>query len=222
MGEPIEEKLQRETVLAWLAAHPDALQGADALVARLQFSDGDGQQIIGLQAYRQHLLEQQKKQLESELARFEQLVADNEQLLQRLHQWVLRMLDALSLEALIQQALLGLKEDFAAESVALHVLCMPDGFQAPEGCWVHDISEPAVINLAQMQAPRLGRLPDSQKEALFGPLAAQVHSAVILPMNTQGVLAVGSSDPLHYQAGMGTEMLSFASQCLMRLLRVHG
>ncbi len=222
MSESIEDKLNRETVLAWLAAHPDALQGEDDLVRRLQFRGGDGQRIIGLQDYRQQQLQLDKQRLESELSRFEQLVADNEQLLHKLHQWVLRMLDALSLEALLQQALLGLKEDFSAETVALHVLCLPDDFSVPENCWAQEICEPAVINLAQMAAPRLGRLPDSQKAALFGPLAAQVQSAVILPMNTQGVLAVGSSDPLHYQAGMGTEMLSFASQCLMRLLRVHG
>ncbi len=222
MSDSETQELDRATVLAWLQAHPDALQGEDELVRSLRFTAGDGRHIIGLQDYRQQQLHQDKQRLERELARFEQLVVDNEQLLHRLHQWVLRMLDAGSLEDLLQQVLQGLKLDFSAEMVALHVPRVPEDFTAPEGCLAREICEPAVINLAQMEAPRLGRLPDSQKEALFGPLAAEVQSAVILPMNTQGVLAVGSTDPLHYQAGMGTEMLSFASQCLMRLLRAHG
>jgi len=45
---------------------------------------------------------------------------------------------------------------------------------------------------------------------------------VLLPMQAAGLLAIGSGNPLHYQSGMGTELLSFASQCLLRLLRIHG
>ncbi len=222
MNDTTDMPLSREAVLAWLAEHPDALQGEDELVGRLRFQQGDGRQVIGLEDYRQNLLQQENRRLEQELARFKQLVLDNEQLLHRLHQWVLRMLDAREPKALFEQVLHGLKEDFSAEFVALHVLNRPDGLEPPPGTWVNEICEPAVINLAQLEQPRLGRFPDSQKEALFGPLAGQVQSAVVLPMNTQGLLAVGSANPLHFQSGMGTEMLGFASQCLMRLLRAHG
>ena len=55
--------------------------------------------------------------------------------------------------------------------------------------------------------------------ALFGDQAPEVRSSAIMPLGEFGILAIGSSDPDHFQPGMGTLFLKMIAATVTAALR---
>jgi uncharacterized protein YigA (DUF484 family) len=62
-------------------------------------------------------------------------------------------------------------------------------------------------DLRHKHEPLCGRLRADKLDFLFGDLAGDVASAVVLPFGSAGLLGVGSGDPNRFHPGMGTVFL---------------
>jgi len=65
----------------------------------------------------------------------------------------------------------------------------------------------AFSELRKSQEPVCGRLKPELLQFLFGELAGEVSSAVLLPFGSAGFLGIGSADPNRFHPGMGTVFL---------------
>ena len=60
----------------------------------------------------------------------------------------------------------------------------------------------------------LHHLPRAELATLFGPRAGEVHSAVLMPVNGLGMLAIGSHDMDRFHPGMGTVFLKLIAEAI--------
>jgi uncharacterized protein YigA (DUF484 family) len=77
---------------------------------------------------------------------------------------------------------------------------------------------PAFSEFFKRADPLCGRLQDDKLEVLFGSRAATAQSAVLLPIGTTGMLAIGSLDPNRFHPGMGTVFLKLIGEAVSTAL----
>jgi len=66
-----------------------------------------------------------------------------------------------------------------------------------------------------------GRLNRDKRDFLFGARAQWVQSTALVPMGTDGMLAIGSSDPARFYPGMGTLFLDLLAQVVTSRLALE-
>jgi len=66
-----------------------------------------------------------------------------------------------------------------------------------------------------------GRLNRNKRDYLFGSRAQWVQSTALVPMGTDGMLAIGSSDPARFYPGMGTLFLDLLAQVVTSRLALE-
>ena len=71
---------------------------------------------------------------------------------------------------------------------------------------------PAFAEFMQRNEPLCGRLQPDKLDALFGARAADVRSAVLVPIDGLGMLAIGSHDANRFHPGMGTVFLKLIAE----------
>ena len=62
--------------------------------------------------------------------------------------------------------------------------------------------------------PLCGRLQQDKLDALFAARAGEVQSAVLLPIGSTGMLAIGSTDANRFHPGMGTVFLKLIGEAI--------
>lgn len=79
-----------------------------------------------------------------------------------------------------------------------------------------------VAGLMKNKLATLGNLKPSEQDFLFGHQSNKVKSAAVLPLirgkKPYALLAIGSEDPLYFQAGMGTVFIEFIAEVLSQML----
>ncbi len=73
---------------------------------------------------------------------------------------------------------------------------------------------PAFAEFLQRNEPLCGRLQPDKLAALFGARASEVQSAVLMPINGLGMLAIGSHDMDRFHPGMGTVFLKLIAEAI--------
>jgi len=73
---------------------------------------------------------------------------------------------------------------------------------------------PAFDEFLQRGEPLCGRLQPDKLEALFGDKAGEALSAVLMPIDGVGMLAIGSHDGNRFHPGMGTVFLKLISESI--------
>ena len=77
---------------------------------------------------------------------------------------------------------------------------------------------PAFAEFFKRAEPLCGRLQQEKLDVLFGAQAGDVHSTVLLPIATVGMLGVGSHDPNRFHPGMGTVFLKLIGEAISTAL----
>ncbi|VAX07464.1 hypothetical protein MNBD_GAMMA26-742 [hydrothermal vent metagenome] len=207
-----EPPVEEAAVAEYLAATPDFFERHEELLLQLKLPDtnGSGNSIS--------LIERQLAGLRKECAGYQQQLDElvkigrkNDQLIERLHQLTLALIDTTNLDEVLNALEDHLHEEFAADRVELW-LFTPADLEDPSGL---DTPEREAIsnfqNFFKQDKPLCGRLTKAQLDFLFGIEADDIRSAALIPMRNDaiaGMLAVGSSDEQRFQGDMGTEFLS--------------
>ena len=86
--------------------------------------------------------------------------------------------------------------------------------------WFNAVAaRPAVQRgIAVLADQKRTQLSDAERDVLFGARAATAQSAVLLPIGTVGMLAIGSLDPNRFHPGMGTVFLKLIGEAVSTAL----
>ena len=214
-----EQTLQPEQVAAYLRRHPGFLADYPELAAQLTMPREQGA-AASLAVYQLQSLRDKNADLEARLAELVAIAAENERLMKRVHELTVALLRANTPEVTARSVIAKLSADFHTEQVRL-VLFGPATL--PPADWLLQVPEgraglPEFTDFLAHHEPIAGRLSSERLQRLFGPRAADVRSAAVMPLGELGLLAIGSSDADHFQPGMGTLFLKMIAATITAAL----
>ena len=205
----LDDTLSATAVAAYLKRHPHFLADYPELAAQLTLPR-EGGPVASLALYQLQQLREKNAELEARLADLLAIAADNERLMQRVHELNVNMLRAATPAVAARGVIARLATDFHIEQVRLLLFGHAHGLPPAEWLLVEPGGRAALGEFAGFQAnhePLVGRLSAERLYRLFGDQAPEVHSAAVMPLGELGLLALGSADADHFQPGMGTLFL---------------
>lgn len=173
--------------------------------------------------YQLEILREKNRALSSRLKDLVTVAEENQALVGRVHQLALRLLRAGSFRESVLAVAASLREDFHTDLVRVCLTGMPR-LQLDEPWLLEvDAAAAALASFAEFRRraePLCGRLRADKLEFLFGELAPDVASAVLLPFGEAGFLGIGSADANRFHPGMGTVFLRQISELVETALVV--
>ena len=117
----------------------------------------------------------------------------------------------------LQRVVATLNEDLNTDLVRITLHRPVVGLENTDWLLVVAREDPALRPFAEFVAkgePLCGRLRPEKLAVLFGDRAADVRSAVLLPVPLRGMMAVGSLDANRFHPGMGTMFLKLIADAV--------
>ncbi|HKE48291.1 MAG TPA: DUF484 family protein [Rhodanobacteraceae bacterium] len=212
----VKEGLDAMEVASYLRRHPDFLAEFPDLAQQLVLPREHGQ-AASLASYQLDVLRDKNRELNRRLHELIEIAHENQLLMVRVHTLTLALMRANSLPDTLNAVVAALTEDFNTDLVRIvlfrtepelpiaeWLLIEPDGARAL----------PAFAEFLKRAEPLCGRLQQDKLDALFGARVGEVASAVLLPVEGVGMLAVGSNDANRFHPGMGTVFLKLIAEAV--------
>ena len=215
----VAEDITDSTVRDYLKDHPDFFERHPDMLDHLHISHSSGS-AVSLVEKQVSVLRERNMEMRKRLNSLTGNARDNDRLYTLTRKLVLALIEARTLDELGARFSDGLREDFGVEHASLILFGDPD--QSSKHCRVEsaDRARIEIGALIKGQNAVCGTLRPEELRYLF-PSAGNVGSAAVMPIDfggELGVIAVGSDDPNHYGASMGTLFLSHLGDVLARLL----
>jgi len=215
-----------EVVRSYLLEHPDFLSDHPEILESLQLSHDSGHatSLIERQVAQ---LRAANEELKHEMSRMLQIASENEQLMSRLHRLTLDLMSIGSRSEFFTRLGHSLLNDFNADILQI-CLFDPQAAQAA-GADVLAVAadDPALEPFrAHLDKGRVfcGRLAEGKLDFLFGSKARWVQSTALIPLGehgSDGMMAIGSSDPSRFYPGMGTLFLDLLADVISARIAVE-
>lgn len=225
---PSTEELQFEKdVVRYLRDNPDFFESHLDLLADMILPHKTGTAVS--------LIERQvsvlRDQKEEHKKKFQQLILNaqqNEKLNANINTLILELLDAESLDNVIDILEQRIRSDFEADAIAVKLLTSGNvALKAHQD--LTSWQQPALLvgeKVMTGREPVCGKFKPDQMQALFND--ADIQSAGIVPLAKEknskhcyGIIAIGSYDPHRFRPDMGTLFLSLLGKVLTRILVRH-
>ena len=225
----IESKDEERDIVRFLRDHPDFFEHHQDLLADMLLPHETGS-AISLVERQVSVLREQRDDYKKKLHQLIKTAQQNEKLNNHVNALILALLDASSLDEVLQIVQTRLVNDFDAEAVVIRLFDTghPTMSRIPE---LVDWSEPvmgAFEKVIEGRKPVCGALKPGQLDALFGDQSDNIVSAALIPLvasaksrKCYGMLAIGSPDRNRFRADMGTVFLSQLGKVLTRVLKPH-
>jgi uncharacterized protein len=208
-----------EAVSRYLEDHPDFFQRHTEILAKLSLRHDVENGATSLIERQVRALRDQNEALHRQLRDLVSVARENDVLSGRLHRFALAMADSASLDDIFDNTYEMLRQEFKIDTVAL--LCLGEGdpaFTRAEFVG-NDARLTALLKEHGVGKPACGsRFDESLMKYLYGDAAAEVRSAALIALGTNGplgILALGSHDPKRFHPGMGTVYLAKLGDILM-------
>jgi len=210
----LKDGLNAMEVASYLRRHPEFLKDFPDIALALQVPRDQGAST-SLASYQLEVLRDKNRDMDRRLHELIEIAAENEQLMVRVHSLTVGLMRERTLADSVRRVAAGLTEDFHTDLVRL-VLFRADA-DLPAADWLvaqrdGAKSMPAFAEFLQRNEPLCGRLQPEKLDALFGDKAAEVRSAVLVPIDGVGMLAIGSHDAARFHPGMGTVFLKLIAE----------
>jgi uncharacterized protein YigA (DUF484 family) len=212
----VKEGLDAMEVASYLRKHPDFLNEFPDLALALVLPREQGQ-AASLASYQLDVLRDKNRELNRRLHELIEIAHENQLLMVRVHTLTLALMRASSLPETLNAVVAALTEDFNTNLVRI-VLFRADG-DLPAAEWLIVEPEgaramPVFSEFLKRAEPLCGRLQQDKLDSLFGARVGEVASAVLLPVDGVGMLAVGSEDANRFHPGMGTVFLKLIAEAV--------
>lgn len=213
--EPQQELSWEEAVSRYLEAHPDYFLHHPEVLAKLQLRHETGGRVVSLLEYQVERLRQDNRALARQLDELVQIARDNDALTARLHRFAFAMIEARSLDEVIDGTYELLRQDFRVDFVGLRLRIAGTRRElaGEDDRRLNDL----VQRLADGKTLAGARLEESLMRYLFGEQASDIRSCALVPLRLRGplgVLALGSLDAQRFTAGLGTVYLGRLGELL--------
>jgi uncharacterized protein YigA (DUF484 family) len=196
-------------IAGYLRRHPGFLSDYPDLALALVMPREAGA-ATSLTNYQLEVLREKNRSLSTRLRDLVTVAEENQTLVGRVHQLSLRLLRAATFRDTVLAIAASLREDFHTDLVRVCLTGLPRLMLDEAWLIEVDSAEEALSMFADLRhkhEPLCGRLRADKLDFLFGDLAGDVASAVVLPFGSAGLLGVGSGDPNRFHPGMGTVFL---------------
>jgi uncharacterized protein YigA (DUF484 family) len=210
----LKDGLNAMEVASYLRRHPEFLKDFPDIALTLNVPREQGAST-SLASYQLEVLRDKNRDMSRRLHELIEIAAENEQLMVRVHTLTVGLMRERTLADSVRRVAAGLTEDFHTDLVRL-VLFRADA-ELPAADWLVARGEgaksmPAFTEFLQRNEPLCGRLQPEKLDALFGDKAVEVRSAVLVPIDGVGMLAIGSHDANRFHPGMGTVFLKLIAE----------
>ena len=212
----LKDGLTAMEVASYLRRHPEFLNEFPDLALALRLPRDQGA-AASLASYQLDVLRDKNRELSRRLRELVEIAHENEQLMIRVHSLTLSLMRATSLGDSLNRVVAGLTEDFHTDLVRIVLFGRSDTLASNEWLLLQADAKtglPAFAEFLQRNEPLCGRLQPDKLAALFGPRAGEVQSAVLMPVNGLGMLAIGSHDMDRFHPGMGTVFLKLIAEAI--------
>ena len=212
----LKQSLEAMDVAEYLRQHPRFLEHFPDVATELVMPRENGP-AASLAAYQLEALRARNRELNDRLVELVAIAGDNEQLMVRVHTLTVGLLRDDNLPDVLKSFVGALNEDFHSDLV--RVVLFRNGADLPQADWLICVPEgkvalSAFTDFLTRGEPACGRLAQTKLDRLFGNDADKVHSAALLKIGNEGMLAIGSSDPNRFHPGIGTLFLKLIAQAL--------
>jgi len=210
----LKDGLNAMEVASYLRRHPEFLKDFPDIALTLHVPREQGA-TTSLASYQLEVLRDKNRDMSRRLHELIEIAAENEQLMVRVHSLTVGLMRENTLADSVRRVAAGLTEDFHTDLVRL-VLFRADA-DLPAADWL--VAQgggikamPAFAEFMQRNEPLCGRLQPEKLDALFADKAVEVRSAVLVPIDGVGMLAIGSHDANRFHPGMGTVFLKLIAE----------
>lgn len=212
----LKQSLEAMDIAEYLRQHPRFLEHFPDVATELVMPRENGP-AASLAAYQLEALRARNRELNDRLTELVAIAGDNEQLMVRVHTLTVGLLRDDNLSDVLKSFVGALHEDFHSDLV--RVLLFRDGADLPRADWLICVPEgrqalPEFADFLARGEPTCGRLAQDKLDRLFGIDVGRVHSAALLKIGNEGMLAIGSEDPNRFHPGIGTLFLKLIAQAL--------
>lgn len=218
------EAVEADAVADYLKRHPDFFTRRDDLLTELQLTHPTGG-AVSLLERQVAILRDRNMEMRHRLSHLLDNARDNDRLFELTKKLVLQLLEAPSLDGLVDTCTNHLRQDFNIEFAALLLFGNPLAYRGTRAriATVAD-ARLNIDGLLNSNKAVCGTLRPEEIRFLFPEAHAQIGSAAVVPLTATyplGMLAIASSDPAYFRSSMGTLFLSYIAEVLERLLPRH-
>ena len=222
----IDSEFEHDMV-RYLRDHPAFFEAHQDVLAGMVLSHESGSAVSLIERQVQ-ILREQKDEYKQKLQSLIATAQNNEKLNNNVNTLILELLDADTLDGVLNVIEQRIRADFEADAIVVKLLASGNDVlkeHAELTAW----QQPALVigeKVMTARQPVCGSFNSEQMQALFDD--ADIQSAGIVPLakdqnskNCYGIIAIGSYDPQRFRADMGTLFLSLLGQVLTRILKRH-
>ena len=211
-----------EIVAKYLRKYPDFLIRHPEVLDAVQLPHESGAAVSLIEKQVEQLREQNHS-LSKQLKQLVKVASDNELLMKRLHQLTLELMIIKDLGSFFDRLCLAMMNEFNADILNISLFDIKVEVSDGSSVFMVQRDDPEVQQFQTQLEKGLttcGRLNDRKLKFLYGSRAQWVQSTVLVPLGTDGLLAIGSSDPARFYPGMGTlflDLLATVITCRLAL-----
>jgi uncharacterized protein YigA (DUF484 family) len=213
----VKEGLTAMEVASFLRRHPGFLGEFPDIALALVVPREQGS-TTSLASYQLEVLRDKNHELNQRLHDLIETATDNEQLVVRVHSLTVALMREKTLGDTVRRVVAGLTEDFHTELVRLALFRAKSEELAPADWLIvapRDAKQWVPFDeFLKRTEPLCGRLQPEKLDTLFGAKSSEVKSAVLVPIDGIGMLAIGSSDANRFHPGMGTVFLKLIAEAI--------
>ena len=212
----VKDGLTAMEVASYLRRHPEFLNEFPDLALALVLPREQGS-AASLASYQLDVLRDKNRELNRRLHELIEIAHENQLLMVRVHTLTLALMRATSLPETLHAVVAALTEDFNTDLVRIVLFRADDDVPVAEWLLIEPQGAsglPVFAEFLKRAEPLCGRLQQDKLDALFGGRVDEVASAVLLPIQGVGMLAVGSQDANRFHPGMGTVFLKLIAEAV--------
>lgn len=219
-NKPLEADLPSAAeVAAYLRHNPDFFQHNPHLLEILDLAHGsDG--AVSLLERQIGVLRQRNKETRARIDSLVETARENDKLFEKTQRLVLRLIEAQTLEGVVNALYHSLEKDFAVEYFSLTLIGDHDIPKSKARTATLEQAWGQIHTLMHSNRAICGVIRPEEMAFLFGADAGKVGSIAAVPLRksvTWGMLAIGSSNPHRYRSSMGTLFLNYLAEVLNRV-----
>jgi uncharacterized protein YigA (DUF484 family) len=216
--------LTPEQVAAYLRLHPDFFSKRPDLLTDIEVAHPAGG-AVSLLERQVAILRDRNMDMRHRLNSLLENARTNDRLFEQTKQLVLHLLEAQTLDQIVDTFINSLQNDFQIDFANIVLIGNP---LAHRGVRARVVSLPEaraqIDGLLKSSKAVCGVLRPEEVQFLFPDHVRQIGSAAVVPLafgNPLGVLAIASTDANYFRSSMGTLVLGYIAEVLNRLLPKH-
>lgn len=217
-------ELKPEQIAGYLRLHPDFFLKRPDLLTDIEVAHPTGG-AVSLLERQVSVLRERNMDMRHRLNSLLDNARTNDRLFEQTKQLVLHLIEAQTLDQIVDTFVNSLQQDFQIDFASMVVIGNPNAHRGVRARVIAlDDARAQIDSLLKSSKAVCGVLRPEEVQFLFPDHNRQVGSAAVVPLsfgNPLGVIAIASTDANYFRSSMGTLFLGYIAEVLNRLLPKH-